>query len=234
MFLPCYVFDPGPDRSIGDVSSVINARKSGKQTFLVVHGALLTDLAKAADVVLPGASWIEKDATYVNMDGRLQASSRAMASPGEAQEGAGKSWRTWVFALGAAVAYPSSAEMQTAGRGGDGQPSNLQWTRFHHVRTAGFSAHVAADVEPVRALEVGLHVPGYAAGQIRGPSRVVVAARGNSDEGSQVRPRITRKHDWSHSHGCTLGVSPARVCASPFTIFTNASCVLTTSYPSRS
>ena len=62
--------------------------------------------------MLPGASWIEKDATYVNMDGRLQASSRAMASPGEAQE----DWKILSdvgLALGAAVAYPSSAEIRT-------------------------------------------------------------------------------------------------------------------------
>ena len=33
---------------------------------LIVHGVLMTDLAKAADIVLPGAAWVEKDATYVN------------------------------------------------------------------------------------------------------------------------------------------------------------------------
>ncbi len=81
-----YVFDPGPDGSIGDVSWVIAARKSGRLPLLVVQGVLLTELAKAADIVLPGASWIEKDATYVNKDGRLQASARAMSSPGEAQD----------------------------------------------------------------------------------------------------------------------------------------------------
>ena len=36
-----YVFDPGPDGSIGDVSWIINARKSGKLPFLVVHGVAL-------------------------------------------------------------------------------------------------------------------------------------------------------------------------------------------------
>ncbi len=91
---------------------VINARKSGTLPLLVVQGVLLTELAKAADVVLPGASWIEKDATYVNMDGRLQASARAMSSPGEAQE----DWKILTdvgLALGAAIAYPSSAEIRT-------------------------------------------------------------------------------------------------------------------------
>ena len=106
-----YVFDPGPDGSIGDVSWVIAAKKSGGLPLLIVQGVLLTELAKAADVVLPGASWIEKDATYVNQDGRLQASARAMSSPGEAQE----DWKILTdvgLALGAAVAYQSSAEVR--------------------------------------------------------------------------------------------------------------------------
>jgi NADH-quinone oxidoreductase subunit G len=107
-----YVFDPGPDGSIGDLSWVIAARKSGRLPLLIVQGVLLTELAKAADIVLAGASWIEKDATYVNTDGRLQASARAMSSPGEAQE----DWKILTdvgLALGAAIAYPSSAEIRT-------------------------------------------------------------------------------------------------------------------------
>jgi NADH-quinone oxidoreductase subunit G len=106
-----YVLDPGPDGSIGDVSWIIAARRSGKLPFLVVQGVLLTDLAKAADVVLPGASWVEKDASYVNKDGRLQASARAMAPPADAQE----DWKILTdlgLALGAAVSYSSSDEIR--------------------------------------------------------------------------------------------------------------------------
>jgi NADH-quinone oxidoreductase subunit G len=106
-----YVFDPGPDGSIGDLSWLIAARKSGKLQFLVFQGALLTDLAKAADIVLPGATWVEKDASYVNKDGRLQAAARAMAPPREAQE----DWKIFTdvgLALGAAISYPSSAAIR--------------------------------------------------------------------------------------------------------------------------
>ncbi len=106
-----YVFDPGPDGSIGDVSWVIAAKKAGRLKLLVVQGVLQTALAKAADIVLPGASWIEKDATYVNKDGRLQASARAMSSPGQAQE----DWKILTdigLALGAAITYPTSAEIR--------------------------------------------------------------------------------------------------------------------------
>ena len=85
--------------------------RAGKLPFLIVQGVLLTELAKVADVVLPGASWVEKDASYVNKDGRLQASSRAITPPGEAQD----DWKILTdvgLALGAAVAYPSSAEIR--------------------------------------------------------------------------------------------------------------------------
>jgi hypothetical protein len=64
-----YVFDPGPDGYIGDVSWIIKARESGRLSLLVVQGVLLTKLAKAADIVLPGASWVEKDGAFVNGPG---------------------------------------------------------------------------------------------------------------------------------------------------------------------
>jgi len=107
-----YVYDPGPAGSIGDASWVIAARKSGKLPLLIVHGVLMTDLTKAADVVLPGASWVEKDASYVNKDGRLQAAARAIPPPGEAQE----DWKVLsdvALALGAAVSYSNSGEIRT-------------------------------------------------------------------------------------------------------------------------
>ena len=47
----------------------------------------MTELAAAADIVLPGAAWVEKDAIYTNDQGRVQAASRAIAPPGEALRG---------------------------------------------------------------------------------------------------------------------------------------------------
>jgi NADH-quinone oxidoreductase subunit G len=106
-----YVFDPGPEGSIGDVSWIIEARKSGTLKLLVVHGVLMSPLAQAADVVLPGAAWVEKDAAYVNGQGRLQAASRVVAPAGEAQE----DWQVFVnvgLALGARLTYTSSAAVR--------------------------------------------------------------------------------------------------------------------------
>ncbi len=42
--------------------------------------------ANRADVVLPGAAYSEKDATYVNIEGRVQRTRRALFPPGEARE----------------------------------------------------------------------------------------------------------------------------------------------------
>ena len=106
-----YVFDPGPDGYIGDVSWIINARKSGHLPLLVVQGVLMTALAQAADIVLPGSSWVEKDGAFVNGQGRLQAASRAITPPGSAQE----DWQVFVnvgLALGAPLTYTSGAAVR--------------------------------------------------------------------------------------------------------------------------
>jgi NADH-quinone oxidoreductase subunit G len=106
-----YVFDPGPEGYMGDVSWVIEARRTGKLPLLIVQGVLMTPLANAADVVLPGASWVEKDGAYVNGQGRLQGAARVINPPGEAQE----DWQVFVnvgLALGAALSYTSSAAVR--------------------------------------------------------------------------------------------------------------------------
>jgi predicted molibdopterin-dependent oxidoreductase YjgC len=94
------------------VSWVVEARRAGRLQTLVVQGVLMTDLAAAADIVLPGASWVEKDASYVNGQGRLQGAARVIAPPGEAQE----DWQILVnlgLALGATMTYASSAEIRS-------------------------------------------------------------------------------------------------------------------------
>jgi NADH-quinone oxidoreductase subunit G len=81
-----YVFDPGPDGSIGDTDWIIAARQAGRIAVLIVHGVLNTPLAAAADIVLAGSAFVEKDATYTNMTGHVQAASRVIAPPGDAGE----------------------------------------------------------------------------------------------------------------------------------------------------
>jgi NADH-quinone oxidoreductase subunit G len=108
-----YVFDPGPDGSIGDVSWIVEARSTGKLGLLIYQGVLLTDLARAADFVLPGASFVEKEASYTNDQGRLQGTTRAMPLPGEALE----DWQILVnfgVALGQPAAYQSATDVRKA------------------------------------------------------------------------------------------------------------------------
>jgi NADH-quinone oxidoreductase subunit G len=56
-----------------------------KLKFLVVQDIFLTDTAKVADVVLPGATTVEKEGTVTNQEGRVQAISRLMRPPGIAK-----------------------------------------------------------------------------------------------------------------------------------------------------
>jgi len=81
-----YVIDPGPDGSIGDMSWLAAARRAGQLPVLIVQGVVMTELAAAADFVLPGAAYVEKDALYTNDQGRVQGAARAIVPPGEARE----------------------------------------------------------------------------------------------------------------------------------------------------
>ncbi|MEO5894175.1 MAG: molybdopterin-dependent oxidoreductase [Vicinamibacterales bacterium] len=133
-----YVFDPGPEGSIGDVAWIIDAKRGGKIGLLIVHGVLLTPLAQAADIVLPGTACVEKDAAYVNQDGRLQGASRAIASPGDAQE----DWQIFVnigLALGAPLRYTSSAAVR-----GDVAGALAGTPRYEGLANLAFSRPVSA------------------------------------------------------------------------------------------
>jgi NADH-quinone oxidoreductase subunit G len=106
-----YVVDPGPAGSLGDMVWLIEARRAGRLPFLLVQGVVETDLTRAADVVLPGSAWLEKDACYTNMPGRLQTTARAVLPPGEARE-------DWAIlaevaaVLGAPLGYDSAQDLR--------------------------------------------------------------------------------------------------------------------------
>ena len=53
--------------------------------FLAVQDLFLTETARYADVVLPGASFAEKDGTYVNTERRIQLARKAIEPPGSAR-----------------------------------------------------------------------------------------------------------------------------------------------------
>ncbi len=69
--------------------------------------------AAAADVVLPGAAYSEKHGIYVNLEGRVQFSERAVDPPGDARE----DWailRALSDVLGKPLAFDSFAELRGA------------------------------------------------------------------------------------------------------------------------
>src|SRR6187401_185362 len=108
-----YVFDPGPDGSIGDTDWIVSARRTGKLPALIVHGVLHTALADAADLVLPASAFVEKDATYTNATGHVQAAARVITPPGEA----GEDWiilTKIAMALGLQFPYESGAAVRAA------------------------------------------------------------------------------------------------------------------------
>jgi predicted molibdopterin-dependent oxidoreductase YjgC len=106
-----YVFDPGPDGSLGETDWIVNARARGALPLLIVQGVLMTSLARAADFVLPGASSSEKEASYTNDQGRLQAATRVLPLIGDAQE----DWQILVSlakALGVVFDYADSSRVR--------------------------------------------------------------------------------------------------------------------------
>ena len=106
-----YIVDPGPDGSMGDLTWLLDARKAGRVPVIIYQGVLQSELSKIADVVLPGAAWVEKDATYTNDQGMVQAASKAINAPGEAVE----DWQiltSVAAALGLPYTYTTSQQVR--------------------------------------------------------------------------------------------------------------------------
>jgi len=57
-----------------------------KSSFVIYQGHHGDRGASVADVILPGAAYTEKSGTYVNTEGRVQRSLKAVSPPGEAKE----------------------------------------------------------------------------------------------------------------------------------------------------
>jgi NADH-quinone oxidoreductase subunit G len=108
-----YVYDPGPDGSIGDTEWIVAARAAGRIKVLIVQAALRTPLADAADLLLAGSAFVEKDATYTNATGHVQATSRVIPPPGDA----GEDWQILAklsVVFGPAVPYTTATALREA------------------------------------------------------------------------------------------------------------------------
>ena len=94
-----------PDSKGMDTKAMLKAAKSGQldmlyllaademvldgidaSCFVIYQGSHGDAGARIADVILPGAAWCEKDALFVNTEGRVQHAQRATFPPGDARE----------------------------------------------------------------------------------------------------------------------------------------------------
>ena len=97
--------------------------------------------AARADVVLPGAAYPEKSATYVNTEGRVQMATRASFPPGDARE----DWailRALSDVLGKKLPYDSLAALR----------QTLYQAHPHLMRIGQIAAGDAADVHKLAAM----------------------------------------------------------------------------------
>jgi formate dehydrogenase alpha subunit len=88
--------DPDANRVRADLCSL---------ELLVVQEIFLSETAKLAHVVLPGASFLEKDGTFTNGERRIQRVRKALEPPGQARA----DWQV-LCDLMAATGYPQSYE----------------------------------------------------------------------------------------------------------------------------
>jgi predicted molibdopterin-dependent oxidoreductase YjgC len=78
-----YIVGENPPLSEPDANHAIEALK--KLDFLVVQDIFMSETAQLADVVLPAASFAEKDGTFTNTERRVQRVRKALEPPGEAR-----------------------------------------------------------------------------------------------------------------------------------------------------
>jgi len=110
--------------------------------FVVYQGSHGDRGAHRADVILPGAAYTEKSATYVNTEGRVQMTSRASFPPGEARE----DWaiiRALSDVLGKKLPFDSLAQLRTA----------LYVAHPHFAALDAIAAGDAKDVEKLAKLK---------------------------------------------------------------------------------
>lgn len=78
-----YIMAEDPMTSDPDLNHVREALEAVE--FLVVQEIFMTETAKFADVILPGASFAEKEGTFTNTERRIQRVRKAVEPPGQAR-----------------------------------------------------------------------------------------------------------------------------------------------------
>ena len=79
------VYLMGENPLLSEADSTTSRRPCRRLEFLVVQDIFLTETARLADVVLPAATFAEKDGTFTNTERRVQRVRQAVEPPGEAR-----------------------------------------------------------------------------------------------------------------------------------------------------
>ncbi|HWJ87289.1 MAG TPA: NADH-quinone oxidoreductase subunit NuoG [Pelagibacterium sp.] len=145
-----------PGRGGMDAGALTKAAGSGKLDVLFLLGADELDMAALgdttvvyigthgdagahrADIILPAATYTEKSATYVNTEGRVQTTTRAVFAPGEARE----DWavlRALSAVLGHTLPFDSLAQLRAV----------LYEQHPHLARIDAIAAGKASDIEAI-------------------------------------------------------------------------------------
>jgi NADH-quinone oxidoreductase subunit G len=122
----------------------IAAENLGK-AFVVYQGSHGDAGAHRADVILPGAAYTEKDATWTNTEGRAQAGRRAVLPPGDARE----DWaiiRALSEALGNRLPYDNLAQLRA--RLAEIAPATSRMDELVAAAWGGFGRDGAIDAAP--------------------------------------------------------------------------------------
>jgi formate dehydrogenase major subunit len=78
-----YIVGGDPMMAVPDVNNVKKALE--KASFLVVQDIFPSEISKLAHVVLPAATWVEREATHTWIDRRVQKINKVIDAPGEAK-----------------------------------------------------------------------------------------------------------------------------------------------------
>jgi NADH-quinone oxidoreductase subunit G len=111
-------------------------------TFVVYQGHHGDAGAQRADVILPGAAYTEKSATYVNTEGRAQRGFRAVYPPGDARE----DWtilRAFSAVIGKTLPYDTIDALRTRL-----EQVNPVFGRIGHLPRFGCSDHTGPSGDP--------------------------------------------------------------------------------------
>ncbi len=169
---------------------IVDARQSGKLPVLIVQGVLLTRLAQCGGFRPPGCILGRKGSVLHQRPGTAAGNGAGDAAARRSARRLAASWPISAATLGLPIAYSGEAQVRADIATRFAGVHGLEGLPTSGVRASGLGPHLAADVEPVGAVEVGFHVSGSAAGQRDRRSRgAAAAARRHSAAGSEVRCR---------------------------------------------